>query len=232
MPERFRSRPAHRPLRSRVRVRASRMAKPGRKARPTRRAPRRSPAGPYRRRHLDCTGIHATRVPIDFLACTAVTSMSVQPDTFQLYMCPVCPHPYVSGRAPSVEAFERQRTHSKGDAGRCASTRILGASTHADNEAARDTLSFAAGATGKTIEVASIDDHEHEESETLTLTLSNRPRRADRGWPGDRKDYQHRRDPGGVARALRLQADPGFDRPGSPRGRIRVRSSGVRIGAA
>ena len=48
----------------------------------------------------------------------------------------------------------------------------------ADYEAARDTLSFAAGETGKTVEVASIDDHEHEESETLTPTLS-RPRRAE-----------------------------------------------------
>ena len=43
----------------------------------------------------------------------------------------------------------------------------------ADYEAVRDTLSFAWGETGKTIEVASIDDYEHEETETLTLTLSN-----------------------------------------------------------
>ena len=102
----------------------------------------------------------------------------------------------------------------------------------ADYEAARDTLSFAAGETGKTVEVASIDDHEHEESETLTLTLSNaRGARIAVGRATGRITNTDVIPGAWLARfgCRRTRASP---RPGSPRGRIGVRSSGVRIGAA
>ena len=73
-----------------------------------------------------------------------------------------------------------------------------------DYTAASGTLTFQAGETSKTIEVAVLDDAHDEGEETLTLSLSNpSPGRAPDGRRGDRDDREHRSAAAGADGTLR-----------------------------